>query len=69
MKTGSKLIIALGIVAGFVVGLISGVPFGTLLLVGAVLLCPAMMFFGMHGMQHGGDGGVGCPNCDKKAHN
>lgn len=65
MKTSSKLIIVLGIAAAFVVGLAVGVPFGTLLLVGAVLLCPAMMFFGMHGVRHGG----GCPNCEKNAHN
>jgi hypothetical protein len=69
MKTSSKLIIVLGIVAAFVVGLAVGVPLGTLLLVGAVLLCPAMMLFGMHGMQHGADGGGGCPNCGKHAHN
>lgn len=66
MKTSSKLIIVLGIVAAFVVGLAVGVPFSTLLLVGAVLLCPAMMLFGMHEMQHGGGG---CPNCGKHAHN
>jgi hypothetical protein len=63
MKTSSRLIIALGIVAAFVGGLVSGVPFGTFLLVGAVmLLCPAMMFFGMHGMQHGN-----CPKCERDA--
>ena len=62
MKTSSKLIIVLGIIAAFAVGLAANVPLGTLLLAGALLACPAMMFFGMGMHRHGG----GCPNCEKK---
>ena len=65
MKTSGKLIIGLGIAAAFVVGLAAGVPVGTLLLVAAILACPAMMFFGM-GMRHGG-GGSGCERCEGEA--
>lgn len=70
MKTSSKLIIVLGIITTFAVGLAAGAPLGTMLLVGALLACPAMMLFGM-GMhhQHSGATGDGCPNCEKKAHN
>lgn len=53
MKNSSKLIIGLGVAAAFAVGLAVGVPFGTLLLVGALLLCPLMMMFMMNGMQNG----------------
>jgi hypothetical protein len=53
MKKSSKLIIGLGVAAVFAVGLAVGVPFGTLLLVGAFLLCPLMMMFMMNGMQNG----------------
>ncbi len=53
MKKSSKLIIGLGAAAVFAVGLAVGVPFGTLLLVGAFLLCPLMMMFMMNGMQNG----------------
>jgi hypothetical protein len=31
-----------------------GVSLSTLLFLGVVLLCPAVMFFGMNGMQRGG---------------
>ncbi|MGI8469989.1 MAG: DUF2933 domain-containing protein [Pyrinomonadaceae bacterium] len=63
MKTSSKLIIILGIAAAFVIGLAAGAPLGTLLLTGALLACPAMMFFGM-GMRHGG-----CRHCERNADN
>jgi hypothetical protein len=66
MKTSSKLIIVLGILAAFVVGLATGVPLATLLLVGALLGCPAMMFFGM-GMHNHGAGGSSCPNCERRS--
>lgn len=65
MKTSSKLLIVLGITAAFAVGLASGAPLGTLLLAAALLACPAMMFFGMHGMQRGGSGG--CRHCGRHA--
>lgn len=61
MKTSNKLIIVFGIAAAFAVGLATGVPLGTLLLVGALLACPATMLFGM-GMHHGSGGS--CPNCE-----
>lgn len=63
MKTSSKLIIGSGIAAAFIVGLAAGVPLGTLLLVAAILACPAMMFFGM-GMRGGGSG---CERCEGEA--
>ena len=53
MKNSSKLIIGLGVASAFAVGVADGVPFGTLLLVGALLLCPLMMMFMMNGMQNG----------------
>jgi hypothetical protein len=65
MKTSSKLIIVLGIITVFAGGLAAGVPLGTLLLVAALLACPAMMFFGMSMHRHGG-AGANCPNCEKK---
>lgn len=58
------MIIILGIIAAFAGGLAAGVPPGTLLLVGALLLCPVTMFFGM-GMRHGG--GSGCERCEGEA--
>ena len=67
MKTSSKWITVLGIAAAFAVGLAAGAPLGTLLLAAALLACPAMMFFGMHGMQHGDSGG--CQHCGQRARN
>ena len=42
-----------GAAAGAAAALALGVPLATLLLVAAVLACPAMMLFGMRGMHHG----------------
>ena len=39
-----------GVIAAAVTALALGVPLNTLLLLGAVLLCPAAMYFGMSGM-------------------
>ncbi|MEX0805802.1 MAG: hypothetical protein WD688_21155 [Candidatus Binatia bacterium] len=39
-----------GAIAVAAVALGAGVPLGTLLLVGLLLLCPAVMYFGMRGM-------------------
>jgi len=53
-----------GIIAGAVLALVAGVPLGTLLVVGALLACPAAMFFGMRGHQSAGGmpqgGGMAC---------
>ncbi len=55
MTTQSKVLWVVGVVvvAGVAVNL--GVPPGTLLIVGVLVLCPAAMYFGMRGMgQPGG---------------
>ena len=39
-----------GMIAAAVAALTLGVPLNTLLLLGALLLCPAAMYFGMSGM-------------------
>jgi len=39
--------------------LAAGVPLTTLIILAAVLACPAAMFFGMRGTQHGA-GGMAC---------
>ena len=67
MKTSSKLIIVLGISAAFAGGLAAGAPLGTLMLAAVLFACPAMMFFGMHEMQHGASGN--CRHCERDAHN
>lgn len=48
-----KLVSAAGLLSAAGVALILGVSLSTLLLFGIALLCPAAMFFGMHG-------GAGC---------
>ena len=45
-----KWLWVVGAVALAAVGLGAGVPLGTVLLVGLLLLCPAAMYFGMGGM-------------------
>lgn len=64
MTTQRKLLLIISVVAAAAVALALGVSPGTLLLFGAVLLCPAVMFFGMGGMQHGGKHGRGCNHTD-----
>ncbi len=65
MMNQKKWLVALAAVVGAVVAVAAGVPVGTLLIVGALLLCPAAMYFGMQGMQQGcGHGGAEC-NHDK----
>ena len=59
MKSKRKLLVIGGAVVAIVVALALGVPASTLLLLGAALLCPAVMLFGMRGMGehqcgHGG---------------
>jgi hypothetical protein len=45
-----KWLWVVGAVAVAAVALSAGVPLGTVLLVGLLLLCPAAMYFGMGGM-------------------
>lgn len=57
MTARGKLLLAVGVIAAAVAALLLGVSPNTILLVGAVLLCPAAMYFGMSGMgAHGGGG-------------
>ncbi len=59
MMNQRKWLAALAAIVGIAVALATGVPVGTLLIVGALLLCPAAMYFGMQGMQQGcGHGGA-----------
>ena len=51
-----------GVVAAVAVSLMLGVSANTLLIVGAALLCPATMYFGMSGMHQG------CGHSDKCNH-
>ena len=67
MKNSSKIIIGFGVVAAFAAGLALEVPLGTLLLVGALLLCPAAMYFGMMGMQQGCGHGAQCNHSEADA--
>lgn len=53
MTNRKKWIAVLVVVIGAVVALAAGVSPTTVLLVGVILLCPAVMWFGMSGMQHG----------------
>ena len=66
MTKRSKLLALAG--AAAVVAWALGVPAGTLLFVGAALLCPAAMFFGMGGAGHAHGGhcahGGGAPKED-----
>ena len=50
------LIVGAAVLGGLLVGRGFGVPLGTLLLLGLIVMCPLMML-GMHGggHQHGGD--------------
>ena len=51
MRTQSKGFVISGIVVSFAAPLALGVTGSMLLLLGAVLLCPAAMLFGMGGMK------------------
>ena len=55
MATQKKLLWIAGIVLAVIVARYLGVPLNTLLIVGAVLLCPAAMYFGMRGMGQQSD--------------
>lgn len=66
MTTQRKWLLVLGVIAGTVAALAAGVGLSTLLLVGAVLLCPAAMYFGMQGtgVQEGCGHGRECNHSD-----
>lgn len=55
MKNKNYGMYAIAVAIAFVGALWLGVPATTLLFLGAVLICPLMMFLMMRGM-HGGDG-------------
>lgn len=61
-----KWLLLIGAVVTVVAALTLGVSASTLLTVGALLLCPAMMLFGMHGMgaQHGSETSGPCCHGD-----
>jgi len=50
MTVQKKLLWIVGIVLAVIAARYLGVPWNTLLIVGALLLCPAAMYFGMRGM-------------------
>ena len=52
MTTQRKLLWIAGIVLAVILARYLGVPWNTLLIVAALLLCPAAMYFGMRGMRH-----------------
>lgn len=51
----NKWLLALGVIAAVVAALAAGIEPGTVLIIGALLLCPAVMYFGMRGMSHASD--------------
>ena len=51
-RQGKWLLIG-GIIAGVAAAWALGVPLGILLIVAAILACPLVMYFGMHGMGMG----------------
>lgn len=59
MKVDRKWLWIGGAVAGAGAALALGVPLGTLLIVAALLACPAAMYLGMRG-THQGAGGMAC---------
>ncbi len=56
MKNPNYGLYAIALAIAVVGGLWLGVPVGTLVLLGLVLVCPLMMLFMMRGMHGGGDG-------------
>lgn len=58
------LIVCMVAAAAAAIALALGVSPVTLLLVGVSLLCPAMMFFSMIGMQHGGGHWEACKHSE-----
>ena len=59
MKVDRKWLWIGGAVVGAGAALALGVPLGTLLIVAALLACPAAMYLGMRG-THQGAGGMAC---------
>lgn len=66
MTTQRKWLLVLSVIAAAAAALAVGVRLDTLLLMGAVLLCPAAMYFGMQGMgmQQGCGHGGKCNHSD-----
>lgn len=62
INTGHKALVVIGVVVAVVAAWAVGVPLNTLIFLGAVLLCPAAMYFGMSGM------GQGCGHSEKCDH-
>ncbi|MGQ0572490.1 MAG: hypothetical protein ACT4P5_23525 [Armatimonadota bacterium] len=60
MKLDRKWLLLGCALAGAAAALALGVPLGTLLVVAALLACPAAMFLGMRGMQAGSGGAMAC---------
>lgn len=56
MKIDRRWLWGAGALAAAAALLAAGVPLTTLIILAAVLACPAAMFFGMRGMQHGAGG-------------
>lgn len=51
----NKWVLVLGVIAAVVAALMAGIEPGTVLIVAALLLCPAAMYFGMRRMSHPSD--------------
>lgn len=59
----NKWLLISGAIAALFIAWTAGVSLGALLIVCALLLCPAAMFFGTRGSS-GGDAGGDCPSCE-----
>lgn len=60
----NKWLLVSGAIAALFIAWTVGVSLGALLMVCALLLCPAAMFFGMRGISGGSDAGGDCPVCE-----
>jgi len=63
-----KWLLFIGAVVAAAIALTLGVPANTLLAVGALLLCPTIMLFGMHGMGTQHESGASGHCCQRGAH-
>lgn len=60
MKLDSRWMWIGGVLAAAVLALVAGIPLGTLLIVAALLACPAAMYFGMRGHQSASGMSLAC---------